>query len=315
MRIVFFGTSDFGIPAFRALLRSGHEISTLVTQPDRARGRSLKVMPPAMKVEASANGIKVFQPKDASGAESVEHLKNIGADLFVVISFGQILKTAVLSLPRLGCVNVHASLLPKYRGAAPTNWAIINGEDLTGVTVMKMNEKMDEGDIILQKEVRIGRGWNNIILSSKLSEAGSVALTESLEIIQSQSGSGFNRQNNALATYAPKLKKSDGLIDWTEDAAVIDSKVRGLLPWPSAYTGYAGKILKILNAEIVDLPGADEYLPGQVVDLAEDGGVVVKAGSGFLAIKELQLEGKKAMDAASFMRGHRMTKGYRFGIK
>ncbi len=312
LKIIFFGTSQFAIPSMEALLNSGHKILAVVTQPDRPSGRNLKLSPPGAKVLALARGIPVFQPADASGPESVAYLKNLSADLFVVISFGQILKRDILSIPKIYAVNVHGSLLPKYRGAAPTNWAIINGDSSSGVTVMKMNEKMDEGDIILKREIPINPEDTNITLNEKLSREGASALIEAIGLIAEKKIS-FEKQNDAEATYAPKLKKEDGLVDWSETAVKIHNKVRGFVPWPGAHTYYDGKILKILGAEILPAQNA-AAVAGEVVDIVKDKGIIVRTGDGDLAINRLQLEGKKEMSADAFIRGHRMARGYRFKI-
>ena len=314
MNIVFFGTSEFAIPSLRSLLDSGHKVLAVVTQPDRKRGRNLKLSPPPAKVLALAKGIPVFQPQDASGAESLNYLKNLNADLFVVISFGQILKREVLSLPRLYAVNVHGSLLPKYRGAAPTNWAIINGDKKSGVTVIKMNEKMDEGDIILKRKAAVEPEDTNITLSERLSEVGAKALIEAITLIEGDKNIKFEKQDNSEATYAPKLKKEDGLIDWNDNAVRIHNKVRGFLPWPGAYTYYNGKILKILKAEAISSSG-EAADAGEVVEVAIDKGIIIRAGAGDLAIRYLHLEGKKVLDSDSFVRGHRIERGYKFNVK
>jgi len=310
MNIVFFGTSEFAIEPFEALIASRHKVLALVTQPDRERGRNLKLSPPATKVLALSKGIPVYQPEDASSIDAVNYLKGLRADLFVVISFGQILRQNILSIPKICAINLHGSLLPKYRGAAPTNWAIINGEILSGITVIKMNEKMDEGDIILKREIAIEPEDTNITLSEKLSSLGAKALLEAIDLIEKDAVVPA-RQVAGEATYAPKLKKEDGLIDWNEPAAVIHNKVRGLIPWPGAYTHYSGKILKILKTEILDA-SRDDLETGVVADIIKDKGIVVRTGSGDLVIKYLQLEGKKDMDADAFVRGHKIARGYKF---
>jgi methionyl-tRNA formyltransferase len=311
MNIVFFGTSEFAIPSLRALLVSRHKVLALVTQPDRKKGRSLKLSPPPAKVIGRENNIPVYQPQDASSRESVEYLKKLGADLFVVISFGQILKKEVLSVPSLYSINLHGSLLPKYRGAAPTNWAVINGDKSSGVTIIKMNERMDEGDIIAKKEVAIEPVDTNITLGEKLSDAGAALLVEILELIESGKAS-FTKQDGSAATYAPKLKKADGLIDWSEPALKIHDRVRGLLPWPGAYTYYDGKILKLLQTKLPDKAVTEKASPGEVLYIGKEG-IAVRTGTGDLIIEYLQLEGKKDMDAASFIRGHKLEQGYIFG--
>jgi methionyl-tRNA formyltransferase len=310
MKIIFFGTSEFAIPALKAVIASRHKVLALVTQPDRKKGRSLRVSPPPTKVVADANNIPVYQPQDASSAESVSQLKKLGADLFVVVSFGQILKGTVLSIPRLYAVNIHSSLLPKYRGAAPTNWAVMNGDTSTGVTVMRMNERMDEGDIILKEEITIDPEDTNITLSEKLSDIGAKALLETIGLIENGKAR-FEKQDGTLATYAPKLNKEDGLIDWREPAAKIHNRVRGLLPWPGAYTRFGAKTLKIIKTS---LPGGAPLSPGRPGEvMAIDGsGIAVQTGSGLLTVEYIQLEGKLAMDSSAFLRGHKLPIGHIF---
>lgn len=310
MNIVFFGTSEFAIPALRELLASRHKVVSLVTQPDRQKGRNLRLSPPPTKVLALTKGVPVFQPVDASSPESVRHLKTLNADLFVVISFGQILKRAALLVPKIYAINLHGSLLPKYRGAAPTNWAVINGEKSSGVTVIRMNEKMDEGDVMLKKEVGIGDGDTNITLSEKLSELGAGAILEAIDLIEKKMAT-FSTQDGSAATYAPKLNKKDGLINWGDSAEVIRNRVRGLIPWPGAYTLYENKMLKILKTDIQDA-SAVEAEPGKVVDIIKGSGIIVSTGSVPIVVTHVQLEGKMAMDAGSFIRGHRIERGYTF---
>lgn len=312
MKIVFFGTSSFAIPSLRELIGSRHEILAVVTQPDRQKGRNLKISQPPAKVLALAEGIEVYQPDNASASDAAQYLKRLDAELFIVISFGQILKKNVLSIPKLYSLNLHGSLLPKYRGAAPTNWAIINGDKTTGITIIKMNEGMDEGDIILRKETGIDPEDTNITLSEKLSDLGADTLLEVIDMIDSGKKIALTKQDNAEATYAPKLKKEDGLIVWNREAVKIHNMVRGLIPWPGAYTHYDGKVLKVLKTGIPDVASGRDALPGTVIDVVKDKGMIVKTGSGNIAIQYLQLEGKKAMDSDAFVRGHRIGAGYRF---
>ena len=311
MNIVFFGTSEFAIPALKALIASRHRVLALVTQPDRKRGRLLKVSPPPTKVLAETKDIPVYQPQDASSPGTIAYLEKLSADIFVVVSFGQILKKDVLSIPRLYAINLHGSLLPRYRGAAPTNWAIVNGDASTGVTVMRMDERLDEGDIILRKEIAIDAEDTNITLSEKLSDIGATALFEATGLIESGEAI-FEKQDAKSATYAPKLKKEDGLIDWKEPAAKIHNKVRGLLPWPGAYTHYGKNVLKILRTEISQALSGGGSRHGEVIGFGEGNGIIVRTGSGSLTITHLQLEGKKPLDAAAFLRGHRIATGYLF---
>lgn len=308
MNIIFFGTAEFAIPAFKGLIGSRHKVLALVTQPDRKRGRSLRIQPPPTKVVAEAHGIPVYQPERASSREAIEHLKGMGADLFVVIAFGQILTPEALAIPKLYAINLHGSLLPRYRGAAPTNWAVINGDKTSGVTIIRMNERMDEGDIILKRDVAIDDEDTNITLSETLSALGAKALMESIELIDS-GRANFEKQNKDQATLAPKLKKEDGVIDWNQSAAVIHNRVRGLLPWPGAYTSGLGKKLKVLNTELISLPRVGASEAGKILDVIKGKGIVVATGSGAIAIKYLQLEGGKALDADSFLRGHKLDIG------
>ncbi len=312
MKIVFFGTSDFAIPSLRELLNSPHKVLALVTQPDRKRGRDLRISPPPTKVLAITKGIEVYQPNDVSEAASIEYLKRLNPDIFVVVSFGQILKREVLSIPRLFSVNLHGSLLPKYRGAAPTNWAIINGDKMTGVTTIRMNERMDEGDIILKQELPIDEEDTNITLSEKLSEIGAKILLKTIGLIES-GAAVFKKQDGKKVTYAPKLRKKDGGIDWNEPAVRIHNKVRGFLPWPGAFTYHKGRILKILKTALAGAGSGISARPGEILDIRKSEGIIVHTGSGELTLQYMQLEGKKILDASSFVRGQHITKGHLFG--
>jgi len=310
MNIVFFGTSEFAMTVLHKLIDSEHKVLAVVTQPDRQKGRRLKISPPPIKVLAQTKEIAVFQPDDASSKESIAYLKKLNADLFVVVAFGQILRKEALEIPKIYSVNIHGSLLPKYRGAAPTNWAIMNGDAASGVTIIKMNEKMDGGDIILKKEIAIDKDDTNITLSEKLADIGADALMEAMESI----GSGkarFARQDDSAVTYAPKLKKEDGLINWNEPAVKIHNKVRALLPWPSAYTHFKGKTLKILKTEVFEA-GSNKRASGEVVDIIKHKGIVIKTGEGNLLIQYVQIEAKKPFDTDALLCGHKIPIGYRF---
>ena len=316
MKIVFFGTSEFAVPSLISLIGSKHKVIAVVTQPDKKKGRALKLSPPPVKVLAASHRIEVYQPVNASLPASVEYLKSLGADLFVVISFGQILAKSVLAIPKIFSVNVHGSLLPKYRGASPTNRAIMNGDGVTGVTVIKMNEKLDEGDMILKKEIAIDAGDTNITINEKLSNIGSSALMEVISAIEKNGSSmPMVRQDPSSAIYAPKLTKSDGLIDWRGAASDICNKVRGLLPWPGAYTFYGDKTLKILEADIFNDASMESAASGEVVDVIKGAGIIVNTGKGLLAIRYLQLEGKKEMRSDFFILGHKVKPGLKFTSK
>jgi methionyl-tRNA formyltransferase len=296
----------------RKLISSEHKVLAVVTQPDREKGRRLKVSPPATKVLAATRGIPVYQPDDASDKNSVAYLRKFNADLFVVVAFGQILSREALDIPKLCCVNIHSSLLPKYRGAAPTNWAIMNGDVVSGVTIIRMNEKMDEGDIILKKEIAIDKEDTNITLNEKLADIGADVLVEAIELIESGKAK-FTRQDDSAATNVPKLKKEDGLINWNEPAVNIHNKVRGLLPWPGAYTHFNGKTLKILKTEVIEA-GNGEGANGEVVDMIKHKGIVIKTGEGNLLVQYVQIEAKKPFDTDAFLCGHKIPLGYRFEL-
>ena len=310
MNIIFFGTSEFAMTVLHKLLDSKHKILAVVTQPDRQKGRRLKISPPGTKVLAETKGIPVYQPNDASSKDSVTYLKKLNADLFVVVAFGQILKKEVLDIPKLCSVNIHSSLLPKYRGAAPTSWTIMNGETTSGVTIIRMNEKMDEGDMILKKEIAIDKGDTNITLNEKLADIGASALIEAIELIGSATAV-FTKQNASIATIAPKLTKEDGLIDWNDTALNIHNKVRGLLPWPGAYTHFKGKGLKILKTEVLEA-GGSKGTSGEVIDIIKHKGIVIKTGEGNILIQYVQIEAKKPFDTDAFLCGHKIPLGYRF---
>lgn len=305
MKVIFFGSSDFAVPAFRAL-EEKEEVILAVTQPDRKKGRSLKLDSTPVKKAADKSGVKSFQPDDVNSKEAVCYLRGFGADIFVVVSFGQILRKEVLDLPAAYPLNVHSSLLPKYRGAAPINWAIANGEKKTGVSVIKMNEKMDQGDIILKKAVPIAGNEDAIRLSERLSAEGADVLLESIELIKKDRVS-LAKQNEAEATYAPRLKKEDGLIDWKLSSGEIYNRVRAFVPWPGCFTYWDKNILKIWRAETETLSGQTEDA-GTVLDCSDRGILVMTGNNGGLRIKELQIAGKRRMSAPQFIAGHRGIK-------
>jgi methionyl-tRNA formyltransferase len=311
MRIVFFGTSAFAIPSLERIVSMGHQVLLAVTRPDRAKGRYLNLKPPAIKEVACGLGVPVFQPADVSSEEAVARLKGLDADLFVVVAFGQILSEEILAIPKKLSVNLHASLLPKYRGAAPINWAIINGEKTTGVTVFRLDKKMDAGDIILSEITDIGDDEGAASLSERLAAMGAEVLAQSLELIETNKAV-FKKQDARLAGFAPKLKKQDGLLDWRSDAAHLHNRVRGLSPWPSAFTSLRNRSIRILETETLNCPHEDAR-PGEIVRAAGGEGIVVKAKEGCLAIKRLQPEGARPMEAAEFLRGHRIRPGDFFG--
>ena len=310
MKIVFFGSSSFAAPILEKLAKS-EEIALVVTQPDRQKGRALKIAPTAVKLKAEELGIKTFQPPDVNSRDSIEFLKKINADLFIVASFGQIMSKVVLGLPKLHCLNIHASLLPEYRGAAPINRAIANGEKETGVTIMRMNEKMDEGDIALKDTLSIGEQDDAIALTEKLSAKGAGLLLDAINLIK-ENKAEFKAQDNSKATYAPKLKKQDGCIDWNLGAEKISCRVRAFAPWPGCFTRLDKKMLKIWKVIPIYLSGEPDgppvrwakNEPGAILE-ANKNGILVKTGKGVLKIEELQLEGSRRMTAEEFVAGHK----------
>jgi len=299
MKIIFFGSSDFAVPILESL-KDKEEVVLVVTQPDRKKGRSKELAPTAIKVASDSLGIKTFQPEDVNCKDSISFLGKIKPELFVVVSFGQILSKSLLDVPKLYSLNVHASLLPKYRGAAPINWAILNGEKETGITIIKMNEKMDEGEILLKEAIPIEDN-DAITLSERLSKKGASLLLNSIELIKAKKAN-FIKQDNAKATYAPKLKKEDGLIDWSESVDKICNKMRAFVPWPGCFTCWDKKTIKIWNAHKGS--GSKGSKPGTVLEVSR-GGILVATGKGVLRIEELQLEGKRRMNVEEFILGHK----------
>ncbi len=310
MKIIFMGTPDYAAAALEALLEAGHEVTAVVTQPDRAKGRSGQVQCTPVKECAVRHGIAVLQPVRVKAPEAVEELKKYEADVYVVAAFGQILSKEILALPRFGCVNIHASLLPKYRGAAPINQCIIDGEQETGVTIMQMDAGIDTGDILTQKKVIIEDKETAETLFDKLSQAGAALIVETLPMLERGEITPV-KQDESLAGYVKMMDKSRGKIDWTSDAASIERLVRGLNPWPSAYTSCQGKTVKIWRSDAVAAVEAAQQ-PGTIVSVGKDF-FDVACGSGNLRIYELQLEGKKRMDTKSFLLGNPWRAGMLLG--
>ena len=306
MRIVYMGTPAFAVPPLQSLSTAGHEIAGVVTRTDKPAGRGRVLMQPAVKIAAEQSGLAVFQPKRVRDRESVEAIAAMRPEVIVVAAYGQILPRELLTLPKYGCVNIHASLLPAYRGAAPINWAIMNGETMTGVTIMQMDEGMDTGAILVQESIPIGPRDTAGMLTEKLSELGSWLIVDALSRIEGEVLPAMP-QDHARATMAPLLKKEDGLIDWKQPAAVISNRVRGLSPWPGAYGFLEGKLIKVLETE--SAPGKGE--PGALHVQGRD---VLAAGTGMgmLRIHAVQPEGKKPMTAAAFLRGYRNIAGKKF---
>ena len=307
MKIVFMGTPDFAVGALRALVEAGHEVVAVVTQTDKAKGRSKELLPPPVKVCALSYGIPVMQPRRIKAPEAMEQLRRYQADLYVVAAFGQILSQEILDIPSFGCLNIHASLLPKYRGASPIQHVILDGEERTGITIMQMDAGIDTGDMLYKKEIPISPEDNYETLHDKLMELGGRAITEALVLLE-QGRLVQEKQRDDLSCHAPMIDKSMGEIDFSQDAAAIDRRIRAMTPWPSAFTSYHGKKLKIWRAAPTYTENGFARRPGEVLSADKDC-VTVAAGQGALRIYELQLEGKKRMSAHDFLLGVRMQPG------
>ena len=308
IRTVFMGTPEFALATFTGLLDAGLNLVGVYTQPDRPSGRGNKLTPPPVKTLAESRGIPVFQPVKLRAPEVVEGLRALAPDLIVVVAYGQILPKSVLEIPRFGCINVHASLLPKYRGAAPINQVIIDGETETGITTMLMDVGLDTGDMLVKRALSIGPLETAGELHDRLALLGRETLEETLR--QLCAGTLLpEQQEDALTCYAPMLKKEDGRIDWRRSAAEIHNQVRGLDPWPGAYTALNGEVLKLART-IPETGSAGP--PGQVLAATAEG-VRVACGTGILRIGELQLPGKKRLPAAEFLRGRPLPAGTRLG--
>jgi methionyl-tRNA formyltransferase len=305
LKTVFFGTPEFAVPPLNTLLSSGHDILAVVTQPDRQSGRGKKVRICPVKNEAQKKGIRIMQPERVREAEFIEELRGLSPAVIAVVAYGQILPPDIINLPELGCVNVHASLLPKYRGAAPINWAIINGEKVSGVSTMLMDEGMDTGPVLQQQVVEIAPEDTAGSLSTKLAEEGARLLLTTLEGLQN--GNLNPQPQTGEATYAPVMNKRDGLIQWTKPAPQLCNFIRGMNPWPGAYGFLEGGRIKILKAEPVDRDAA----PG-TLERVSKGRLYVGAGQGTISILEIQPPGKPAMTIHAFLQGRNLKDGMRF---
>ena len=308
MKIIYMGTPDFAVAPLEAILKAGHEVTAVVTQPDRQKGRGREVQYSPVKECALSYGIPVLQPLKIKEEDAVEELRKYPADIFVVAAFGQLLSEEILNMPRLGCINIHASLLPAYRGAAPIQWCVINGEEKTGVTIMQMAKGMDTGDILLQKEVVLDEKETGGSLFDRLMETGAELIVEVLPKIEAGELTPVV-QEEELATYAGKITKDMGNIDFAKSAVTIERLIRGLNPWPSAFTHYKGKILKIWEADVVsECANAENPVPGTVIAMDKES-FTLATGEGALRIRSLQPEGKKRMSCAEFMRGYEVKVG------
>ena len=320
MRIVFMGTPDFAVPTLETLIQSEHEVVGVVTQPDRPKGRSGKLQFSPVKEAAVEAQIPVFQPERIKDGTFYPVLQELNPDVIIVVAFGQILPKEILELPKYGCMNVHASLLPKLRGAAPIQWAIINGESVTGVTTMQMDEGLDTGDMIQKTEVEITPDETGESLHDKLAAAGAALCVETLKAVETHTAT-FEKQGESPTAYARMLDKKLGNIDWSRSAVEIERLVRGLNSWPSAYTHWDGKVMKIWKAkaepgagvqaggtETEKFQGESQTVAGTVVAVEKDS-FTVQTGEGRLKVLQLQIPGKKRMDADAFLRGYSLKPG------
>ena len=309
MNIIFMGTPEFAVPSLAMLSASDNNLVGIVTQPDRPKGRGKHLHAPPVKLLALQHGLPLVQPEKIKEENFIQWVKTINPDLMVVVAFGQILPPKLLRIPSYGCINLHASLLPNYRGAAPINWALINGETRTGVTTILMNEWMDAGDILLQRETDIAPEDDALTLSHHLSILGAKLLFETI----SQLKRGMLHplpQDHSKASYAPLLKKEDGHIDWKKEAKIIHHQIRGTFPWPGGFTTWENKFLKIFKSKVIDEEMKEQ--PGTVSQVSLEG-IKVATGKGYLVLTELQLQDRKKMSAAEFIRGHHLEKGMKLG--
>lgn len=314
MDIVFMGTPDFAVPTLQMLINEDYTIKAVVTQPDRPKGRGNKLAAPPVKELALKYNIPVLQPERIrADKEFIKHMEELAPDLIVVVAFGQILPKSVLDIPRLGCINIHGSLLPKYRGSSPIQRAVLNDDETTGVTLMYMDVGMDTGDMISQTSMLVLPEETAGSLHDRMMHVGAEALREALPGIIDQSVIA-EKQNEEEASYAPLLDKQMGLIDWDQNSRVIDCLVRGLTPWPTAYTYYDSKLLKIWKVKAVAYKDCKSQ-PGEMIDLIPEEGIVVKTLDGAVLIEEIQVQGKKRMKTSDYVRGHEVNIGDFLGIK
>jgi methionyl-tRNA formyltransferase len=300
MQVIFLGTPAFAVPTLERIVEGGHQVVTVVTQPDRPSGRGQHAAEPPVKKAATLLGLPVYQPERVRRPEAVEHLRALKAEVMVVVGYGQIIPQNVIDLAPRGIVNVHASLLPKYRGAGPIQWAILNGETRTGVTTMQIDAGLDTGDMLLKAETEIGPEENAVELGARLAAMGADLLVRTLEGLERGTITP-QKQDAAEATHAPLLKKENGLIDWSQPAPAIHNRVRGLQPWPGASTSFRGQTLHIWKSHAGGIAGSTA---GRFVKLKPP---IVACGVGSLELVEVQLEGRKRMAAADFANGQRLT--------
>ena len=310
MKIVYMGTPDFAVAPMLALLQAGHEIQTVISQPDKPAGRKMDLRPTAVKAAAQKAGLPVWQPEKIRDSSCLEKLQSLSPDLIVVTAYGQLLPAGVLNLPRYGCLNVHASLLPAYRGAAPIQWAVINGERVSGVSIMQMDEGLDTGAILAQREVTLEADETGGSLFDRLSAAGAELLAETVEKLPGGTLRPAPQPAESTTAYARMLTKADGELDWSREADRLECLIRGLNPWPSAGTRLGGRRIKVWKASVKEEDSG--ALPGTVTESGENG-ILVQTGKGQLLLTEIQPEGKRRMKAADYLRGNPIVTGTKLG--
>mgnify|MGYP001027861051 CR=1 FL=1 len=307
MNIVFMGTPDFSVPALKAIVEAGHQVTAVVTQPDKPKGRGGAMSMSPVKEAALKHNLTVLQPQRAREEAFIEELRGYEADVIVVVAFGQLLPAEIIHMPKYGCINVHASLLPKYRGAAPIQWAVIDGCEYSGVTTMQMNEGLDTGDILLTEKVKLNPKETGGSLFDRLSESGAKLLVETLPMLEDGSAVFEKQPEESTTPYAAMISKKMGELDWAKSATELERLIRGLNPWPSAFSHLNGKTLKIWEASVEEENG-EKKAPGTVLQ-ADAKGFRIQTGEGILKIDTLQMEGKKRMDAQAFLRGYTVEEG------
>jgi methionyl-tRNA formyltransferase len=319
MKVIFAGSPAFAVPCLERLLKTDHRIVSVVTQPDRPAGRGLKLKACPVKEVALSHGLEVHTPEKFNTRSFRQVLSDLEPDLMVVVAYGKIFRSRALAIPRLGCVNLHASLLPRYRGVAPANWAIINGETETGVTTIFMDEGIDTGDMILSRTVPIGEDETAGELLERLAAVGAEVMADTCGLIAEGKAVGI-AQDESLANYAPKLSRDDRRISWNLSAAAVHNHIRGVTPWPGAFTSLAGRPVKVKASRLArEIPGGKgdtgAVAPGVVIDIDSDRGLLVSCGSGAVWLPVLQAEGRRAIAGADFARGSRLKVGDGFGLE
>lgn len=305
MKVIYMGTPEFAVPTLESIYNKGYDISLVITQEDKPKGRGKKFQYTPVKEKALAFGLEVYQPKNVNSLESIEKIKNLEPDFIIVAAYGQILKKEILSIPKYGCFNVHASLLPKYRGAAPINWSIINGDTETGISIMEMEEGLDTGDIVLTESIEIDESDDYITIHDKLSLLGGNLILEAMDQIV-DGNAKFIKQDDSQSNYAPMIFRETGHIDWTLSGKKICNLVRGLKPWPVAYTIYNDEIVKIHKTKYIASKKSSNY--GEILQVNKEG-IFVTVSDGIIIIEELQFSGKKVLTVAQYLAGNQIVVG------